>query len=387
MEKVGKNRNDYKRANRGLVLKLVATGLCTTRTDLVRCTGLSKMAISNIVTAMIEQDLLVETGCLAAELGRRPNGLAVSPKAPKVAGLLIHRDHCEAIVCGLDLRILERVSVPYPAAMNKKLLLSSCFSVLDAVVNKAPNVVAIGISSIGPVDIHNGIILKPLYFHNIQNVPIVQEVTARYSLPTFLDHDNQSAVLAESLYGNAKHFRDVLYVGIGEGVGCGVLADGKPYCNSRGLPPELGHVSIDVNGVECSCGNRGCVEAYIRTPEMLKRFRQQTGKQLNFEDFSEITDDPKVDSIFLDGVNRLATAIISTINMLNSELILLGNDGIYISDRHLQYLENLINDRRFVEWDRPICVRRPHFLQDAPLMGAACNAIQEVFSGSLITIE
>ena len=57
-EKAGKNRSDYKRVNRGLVLKMVATGQYTTRADLVRGTGLSKMAISNIVSEMLRQNLL-----------------------------------------------------------------------------------------------------------------------------------------------------------------------------------------------------------------------------------------------------------------------------------------------------------------------------------------
>ena len=79
-EKAGKNRSDYKRVNRGLVLKMVATGQCVTRLDLVRSTGLSKMAISNIVTELISQNLLVETETARSEEpGRRPVGLDLSP--------------------------------------------------------------------------------------------------------------------------------------------------------------------------------------------------------------------------------------------------------------------------------------------------------------------
>ena len=56
-EKAGKNRSDYKRVNRGLVLRMIATGECATRSDLVRSTGLSKMAISNIVAEMLQIDV------------------------------------------------------------------------------------------------------------------------------------------------------------------------------------------------------------------------------------------------------------------------------------------------------------------------------------------
>ena len=385
MEKAGKNRSDYKKVNRGLALKMVAIGQCTTRSDLVRYTGLSKMAISNIVTAMLAQDYLIETGVSPSEeLGRRPTGLAISPKAPKTAGLVVHRNRVDAVLCDLNLTALKRESLPIPEDVDKEKLMALVFQALDTVMEGTDNIVAIGLSSIGPISIAEGKILKPFYFYNIENVNIVAQVKERYGLPVFFDHDNQSAVLAESLYGNARNHSDVLFVGIGQGVGCGILADNKLYCNSRGLPPELGHVSIDVNGRVCACGNRGCVETYIRSPELVRRMQYHTRRPLSLEEFGQMEDDEMVNSVFNDAVNRLATAIVSIVNMLNSELILLGNDAIYWPDRHIAALEALINERRFVEWSQPIQVRRSFFMQDAALMGAACNAISHIFQGELI---
>lgn len=388
MEKAGKNRSDYKRVNRGLVLKMVATGQCTTRSDLVRYTGLSKMAISNIVTSMINQNLLVETGTSRSEeLGRRPAGLAISEKGPKIAGLVIHRNRCDAVLCDLTLKVYRRESVPMMMEMNQEKLLSLVYQALDTVLQGSDNVVAIGLSSIGPISIQEGMILKPYYFYGIENVKIVDFVSQRYNLPVFFNHDNQSAVLAESLYGNARNYRDVLFVGIGRGVGCGILADGKQYCNSRGLPPELGHVSIDVNGRLCTCGNRGCIETYIRTPELLKKLQYHTGKFYSLEAFGAMEGNEMVESVFNDAVNRLSTAIVNIVNMLNSELILLGNDAVCWPDRHIAVLEEQINRRRFVEWDRPILVKRAYFMRDAALMGAACNAASQIFDGKLIFDE
>lgn len=385
MEKAGKNRSDYKKVNRGLALKMVAIGQCTTRSDLVRYTGLSKMAISNIVSAMLAQDYLIETGVSPSEeLGRRPTGLAISPKAPKTVGLVVHRNRVDAVLCDLNLTALKRESLPISEDVDKEKLMALVFQALDTVMEGTDNIVAIGLSSIGPISIAEGKILKPFYFYGIENVNIVAQVKERYGLPVFFDHDNQSAVLAESLYGNARNHSDVLFIGIGQGVGCGILADNKLYCNSRGLPPELGHVSIDVNGRVCACGNRGCVEAYIRSPELVRRMQYHTRRSLSLVEFGQMEDDEMVNSIFNDAVNRLATAIVSIVNMLNSELILLGNDAIYWPDRHIAALEALINERRFVEWGQPIQVRRSYFMQDAALMGAACNAISHIFQGELI---
>ena len=88
LEKAGKNSGDNRRDNRGLVLRMVATGACRTRRDLVVRTGLSKMTISNIVGEMIDGDVLRESEVVCSEEpGRNPVRLRLSPEAPKAAGV------------------------------------------------------------------------------------------------------------------------------------------------------------------------------------------------------------------------------------------------------------------------------------------------------------
>lgn len=384
MEKAGKNRSDYKKVNRGLVMKMIATGRCSTRADLTRSTGLSKMAISNIVSELIRQDLLVETETARVEeLGRSPGRLALSPDAPKVVGLLIDRGRCEAVLCSLDLKVLRRET----AAMeniSQEQLIHLVYQLLDMVLYNRVDVVAIGIASIGPVSARAGKILKPFFFYDIHDVEIVRIVEERYHLPVFFDHDNQSAILAESLYGNGQGYNDVLFVGISDGVGCGILSDGQLFCNRNGLPPELGHISVDFKGQPCQCGRRGCIETYLRTPELLKKLRYHTGKYYTYEQFCALEGNEQVERILTSAVRRLAEAIVSVVNILNSELILLGNDSVYWPDRYLQILEDTINELRFVDWDQRVLVKRAYFMRDAPLLGAACDAISPIFSGELL---
>lgn len=383
-EKAGKNRGDYKRVNRGLVLKMVATGQCSSRVDLARSTGLSKMAISNIVSEMLQQNLLVEKETTwNGETGRNPIRLAVSPLAPKVVGLMILRDRCEAVLCDLNLNILKRERAGMDD-MNQERLSETVFELLDTVLFGEESIIAIGLASVGPISVQRGMILKPFYFYGIENVKIVEIIENRYHLPVYFDHDNQSAALAETLYGNGRGVRDILFIGISEGVGCGVISGGQLYCNRRGLPPEMGHVSIDINGKPCQCGNRGCVETYLRTPEMLKKLRYHTRKYYTYEAFCKLEGDPIVEHIFMDAVDDLASAVVSTVNILNSELILLGHSSVFWADRYISALEEQINQRLFVKWDERVVVKRAYFMQDAQLFGAACNAINQIFTGNLV---
>ena len=384
LEREGKNSSDNRRTNRGLVTKMVATGVCTTRSELVRGTGLSKMTISNIVSELMDQGILEEKETVRnEEPGRNPIRLVISPRAPKVVGLTILRDRCECVLCDLNLRVLKREKATMEEMTEEKLI-QTVYQLLDTVLYGEDNVAAVGVASVGPISIAAGMILKPFFFFGIQNIRIVDIIRERYRLPVFLDHDNQSALLAESLYGNARGYHDVLFIGVSEGVGCGIISDGQLYCNRRGLPPEMGHVSIDANGKPCPCGSKGCLETYIRSPELLKKLRYHTGKYYTYEAFGKLEGDPKVDKIFQDAVEKLAAATVSTINILNSELVILGNDSVYWNDRYVEALEQEINRRRFVEWEEPVLVKKAYFMQDAPLFGSACNAIVQLFSGRLL---
>ncbi|MDO4262104.1 MAG: ROK family protein [Eubacteriales bacterium] len=384
-EKAGKNRSDYKRVNRGLVMKMIATGQCTSRVELVEKTGLSKMAISNIVSELLRQGLLIEKAAEKnGDPGRKPIRLMISPDAPRVVGLVITRVRCEAVLCSLDMQVFKRERVNYNSGMNREKLIHCVFQLLDTILYEEGNILAVGLASPGPVNVREGRILNPYYFYNIQDVEIVRVVSERYGLPVFFDHDNQSAVRVESLFGNGRGYQDILLMGATEGVGSGILSSDHLHGNSQGLSPELGHVSIDYKGKPCICGSRGCMERYVSTPEILRKLYEKTGKYYTYEVFCGMTEDPDVDEIFKDAVEKLAVGIISAVNILNSSLILLSNDFVYWDDKYAALLEERINRNRFTKWADRIVVKKTYFYRDASLMGAACNAVSPVFAGGLL---
>ena len=383
--KAGKNRTDYKKNNRGQVLKLIATGTCKNRTELTKAMGLSKMAISRITGELMDMDLIEETfGEGTDEPGRNPASLMIASGAPLVAGLLIQREFCEGVLCDLELGIRRREKIFFDQEMNKDKLLKYIYRIMDTLLYDQDNVLGIGVSSVGPVSASRGMILKPFYFFGISDVPIVELLNTRYHLPVFLDHDNQLAAVCEFFYGTGRGYQDILYLGIGSGIGSGIISNGQRYRNKRGLPPEIGHVSININGKRCQCGSRGCVEIDTRTPEVLKRLQYHSGKLYSYQTYCSMKDDPVVEQLMNETVMNLGAAVVSTINILNSELLILGNDAVYWDDRYVRQMEELINERRFVEWSDPVEVRKALYRQDSILLGSACGVLEQIFDGHLL---
>lgn len=384
MKKLGVNRDNQKKTNRGLILRLIATEQCTSRVDLARMTGLTKAAISQIVNELIDLDYLVETQKeQSADLGRKAVGLDISPNAPHYAGIQIFREGCRAVLCDMKARILKS-EVIWRRWQEKEDLVASVYALLDHMLENEENVAGIGIASIGPVKVKEGIIAHPLYFNNIGDIEIRRMVEERYGLPAFFDHDNQSAVQAEHLFGNGRGYQDVLLVSVSTGVGCGILVDGKRVHSYTGYAPEIGHISIDYDGPQCICGNAGCLESYLNSVSLMRRFRGATGLDLSYRDFCGRYEDPRIDEIMRDIIRKFSCGLLSVLNVLNSQIVLLSMDCNYWPDCYVEMLEQEINRKKFGNQEMLVPVRKAYFREMTQAVGAASNVISQVFKGELL---
>ena len=113
MTKTGVNNKLLKQKNRGLLLKLIATGECSSRIELAQKTGLAKMTVSNIVSEFIESGILEEREKLQTDTkGRNPVQLPIAQGAPKLLGVHVYREEYSVILCDLMLHIIKKISVP-----------------------------------------------------------------------------------------------------------------------------------------------------------------------------------------------------------------------------------------------------------------------------------
>lgn len=167
---------------------------------------------------------------------------------------------------------------------------------------------AIGVACAGPLDLAKGLILNP---PNIpwRQVKIVSFLRKRFDVPVALENDANSAGLAEATHGAGRGGRAVLYVTISTGIGTGLIVDGQAYHGAHDI--EGGHIVIDANGPECSCGGRGHFEALVSGRAIKRRYGL----------YAYQIRDPKVwDEIAHD----LSLGLISLINAYSPDTVVLG---------------------------------------------------------------
>lgn len=365
-----------------MILRMIATGVCQSRIELSRQTGLSKMSVSNIITEFMEQGIVEETKAQQIKgQGRNPITLRIAKNAPKIIGLAIHRDECVAILSDLQLQIIKKASIRVDHKISARLLNEIC-SLIDQVMPRDDMVLGIGVGSLGPVDVNRGMILNPPNFFGIRDLEITSFLKERYQLPVYLESQYNCAALAEKFFGIGNEYQDFVFVGIMNGIGSGIIADGKVLHSASGLTSEIGHVSVDSTGHLCNCGNRGCLETYAGTRAVETKLRQITGQDLNFRQFCQIAarhNEKELDKVFHDMMDQLACALTSTVNLLNSQAIIIGHEGYFIPDRYIDYLEERMNKQKLSGDYWHIVVKKSFFKNETHLRGCSCSILNHIF--------
>jgi len=108
------------------------------------------------------------------------------------------------------------------------------------------------------------------------DVPLARMLQDRLGVPAVLGNDANAAALGEWRYGAGKGYDDLLVVTIGTGVGSGFIVNGRLVLGSAGNAGELGHMTLAIDGRLCTCGRKGCLEAYVSIRGMRQTYAELT---------------------------------------------------------------------------------------------------------------
>lgn len=197
-------------------------------------------------------------------------------------------------------------------------------SLLEEQVIAIDQCIGVGIGVPGTVDRKAGIVR---YSNNIkwENVRLAERIGTWLPIPVKIANDADCAALGEAVAGAGKDCQDVVMLTLGTGVGGGIILDGEIY-EGRGIGgSELGHMVIVENGEPCTCGRRGCLEAYASATALKRDALRAAGKEMTPEEiFAEAKQDETMEKVVSDYIRRLGTGIVNIVNIFRPQLVLLG---------------------------------------------------------------
>ncbi|WP_117209131.1 ROK family transcriptional regulator [Allorhizocola rhizosphaerae] len=291
---------------RGMVLNLIRAAGTISRVELAASIGLTGPTITQVVRELMGEGLVVEVGRGASTGGKPPTLLQLNPPACYSVGVLFERNLCVVVLVDLAGRPVARTSFQGTALMPPDQALPVLASRVDGLLATSgvdrSRVLGVGLVSYGPQDRQAGVLLTPQPTDEWMGYPITQRLSEVLKLPVLLDNDAAAAAIGEYWLGAVEPGSVYGCIYMASGIGGGVVVAGDVYRGTSSNSVEIGHIAIDaVNGEECGCGNRGCLENYAGPSAVIRQAFTTggLGQRLGLDPAG--TD-------FLTGFGRIATA-------------------------------------------------------------------------------
>lgn len=257
-------------------------------------------------------------------------------------------------------------------------------------IGKIPmqEIACVGIGCPGTVNREEG---KIEFSNNLDwySVPIVECMQNLTGKKIFLENDANTAAFGEYIAGSLKGTQNALFITLGTGVGSGIILDGRIFVGSNGMGGELGHMVVAENGRKCTCGRRGCLEAYASASALIERTKEkmnedETSKMWSIcgghirkvngmTAFKAAEQGDKAGQAVIDEfVQYLSSGIVSAVNILQPEIVSIGGGLSGSADEIVPRInERLKNEAFSRHYGKQSIAMKAELGNDAGIIGAA----------------
>jgi N-acetylglucosamine repressor len=348
-----------KQHNEALLLREIYAHASISRVRLAQLTHLSRPAVTELTQTLIEKNLILELGPeqVLDKVGKKPTLLALNPDAYQAVCLVLTDTTAIGSLVNLRIEVIEQQSIPI-GDLRSDDLINLIIDLLQSVLQFATcPLLGISIGTPGIVDSQAGIVHLATKFgwHELELARLLSD---RFKLPIYIGNDSNFAAMGEHRFGLAQGIQDVVLVEVGDGVGVGILADGRIIRGSTHAAGELGHIHFPPLDDVCLCGRRGCLETIVTwwgIRQHALRIAQQPDSLLNsLLDDGEISaasivkalakKDPHTIALVEQAGNYLGHALVMVTHLLNPSCIILSGSILELGETFIHRVEQTIRD-------------------------------------------
>ncbi len=256
--------------NDSLVLSTIYEAGEISRAAVARRTGLSRTSVGEAVGELLERGLVKEIGRGRPSLGKPPILLRVRADARHLIGVDLSGADFRGAVINLRGEIRRALNVPRDGRSGTAAV-ELVYKLVDALAAEADApLLGLGIGTPGLIDLQRG---SPVHWAvNLDwlDVPLRDLLAARYGLPVYVLNDSQAAAMGEYFFGAHDGTGNLVVIKSEEGLGAGVVLEGRLLHGDHFGAGEIGHLVFDDGGRTCQCGNRGCLETVASASAILR---------------------------------------------------------------------------------------------------------------------
>ena len=375
------------------------------RVQLADVTMLSTTTITNVISELVDQGIVIESEDDEKENGKRSVGrprtaLKLIPDARFAVGVHIGIGLIRVAVTDLQAQIVHNNFADYSIESPHEEILSSVGDLIektiaDSAVNRK-KIIGIGFGASGLVDFQSGVnVLAPTL--GWREVPIRDWLSERIHLPVCVDNNVRAMTFGESLFGLGRGVTSLALVYGRVGVGSGIVVNGEVFRGSAAGAGEIGHtIMLPEGGEVCRCGKRGCLETLVSEHVIIKQaeaLAKENPNSILANNLKNPNGDKPIDRIFAaaregDRATRemiehfayyFGIALTNLVNVLNPELILLAGMFAQGEDLFLPVVQKTVREQAFAGLGERVRVQSTSFGWRAGVIGAAALALNAFF--------
>lgn len=323
-----------KSVNKSLILNKIRTSEPISRAEIAKKTKLTPPTVSSIVRELIEQGIVIESDLGESSGGRKPTMLHINDTAFYVIGTDVGPHDIHSALTDLSGEIMYQITTPLTNDLTNKefldILKESIQTIIHQVVDQE-KIIGIGVAMHGVVDVESGTsLIAPIL--RLKNVPLKKELEEAFGFEVKVENDARAMALGESWFGNHGDLDSMVTINLGHGVGAGAVINDRLYHGAQDLAGEVGHMTLDINGTICECGNRGCLQTFTSGPSIARRAMEKSkGSDVNYgtltsEKVFELAKqgDQQMIEVLLETGRYLGIGLTNVIHTVNPALIIIG---------------------------------------------------------------
>ncbi|MBM7541600.1 ROK family transcriptional regulator [Amphibacillus cookii] len=329
------NQYVVKQENKTLVLSTIIDQTPISRASVAQVTGLNKGTVSSLVSELIDEELVEESGPGESNGGRRPVMLLFNGKAGYSLAIDLGVDYLLGAIIDLNGNIIYE---------EKRQLQSTDFDVvfpfltrfinhlMEQVPKSRYGIIGIGVGVPAVISHQGEILLAPNL--NWKKIKLKEQLEQQFNIPIYIENEANAGAYGEMRYGFEQMPKHMVYASIGIGIGVGMILDGQLYNGLNGFAGEAGHMTVVKDGRTCRCGNLGCWERYASEQALIdEAVDRQLIEHNQVEPFQKLIElanqqNQAVINLFEEIGTYIGIGLTNTINIFNPEHVVIGNQLI-----------------------------------------------------------
>lgn len=376
--------------NRRILLSIISDRQPIPRAEIAKISGLNKATVSTITGELLRDQYIIEDGFGRTTPigGKPPTPLRINEQRFGIFGLDIRADETILALSDFHSHLVARCSFETEAEPQEFLTkIGQEIGKLRAEHRDFIEFAGVGVSLPGLVDNHSGTFLMSvvLPWHN---VPVVEWLEEATGLPVIVDNSARCAALAEIWHGKAQyaHVRNLLYVSVSTGLACGLVIDGSLYRGGNNTAGQFGHIPVELHGLECRCGLRGCWDLYASDKATITRYQRlqglPEGQEPTIRQLIELVEsgDQAAAEAVRETARYLGIGITGLINGLDPEVIVIGGEITKAWELVEPVIAEEVKRNLLSPRARNISIRRSTFEIRPSLKGALTLVLNDLLS-------